>query len=142
MKVYVGGKWQDKVRVRAVMDVLRAHGHTITHDWTYEDPKTPYYDVPITDIRAIERADCIVLALVEDLGYTGSWVEMGAALAYGRPVYIIYGDWLYRQFGHSDDPTAWRNVFLWHPLVQHFSRFPDHRATSAVLYSLSQETKA
>ena len=129
MKIYVAGKWGDKERVRTVIDVLMANGHTITHDWTAEEAqKIPYFQVPLQDLHAVKEADCIVMVLVENLGYVGAWVELGAALAYRRPVYVIMGKWLYEQFNHAEGPFKRPKAFLWHPLVHKWEDFPNQRA--------------
>ena len=46
MKIYLAGKWADRVDIRTVMDSLEAKGHVITHDWTAcesSDERTPEY---------------------------------------------------------------------------------------------------
>lgn len=87
MKVYVAGKWEDKARVSAVQNLLRAQGHTITYDWVQnEDPVSAVQ--AMNDLHGVMKADALVFVAYEDLGFRGAYVEMGMALALGKPVYL------------------------------------------------------
>lgn len=38
MRVYVAGKFEETVAVRAVMNAFRQRGHEVTYDWTVTPP--------------------------------------------------------------------------------------------------------
>lgn len=105
MDVYVASKFEEQERVRAVMKILTAAGHTITHDWTHE---TQFGTAAaVRDFEGVRMSDALVLVLEKDLPYRGAWTELGIALAYGIPVYVIgtYGT------------TVESNIFLTMPNV-------------------------
>ena len=87
MKVYVAAKFQQKARVRAIYDGLRAFGHTVTHDWTHEDEGertgkelTDYLTrCAEDDVAGVKEADVIIL--LPHVGGRGLWVEFGLALS-------------------------------------------------------------
>ena len=107
MKIYVASKFENKDRVREVMNQLRMAGHEITHDWTREKPhptpaqRTQYAE---DDRQAVLRADAYVGIFEKDLKYSGALVELGIAVARGIPIYIL---------GSAID----RNIFLMLPNV-------------------------
>lgn len=90
LKVYVASKWENKRRVREVMGMLELSGHEITYDWTHQEVDTRTQ--AIRDLRGVVDADVYVGIFEEEASYKGALVEMGAALALGKPVYIL-GDW-------------------------------------------------
>ena len=128
MLVYVAGKWEDKERVRAVMEELIATGHRVTHDWTTEEGSDSYTERALNDLRGVWFADALVIVAVNtELPYRGTLVELGAALALGKPVYVIGGKgW----FTSEKDETGM--IFTSHPLVQPISRWPDWAVSPAI----------
>lgn len=109
-RVYVAGKFENKENVRAVMELLVINGHTITHDWTHEDP-AGLEGVELAkylrgcaekDLAGVLKADVLVV-LPEDPGTgrptVGRWLEVGAALASDVPV-VIVGDSPLGVFSH------------------------------------------
>lgn len=103
LKVYVASKFEEKERVREVMNLLRAVGHEITHDWTQVEQFTRL--AAMKDLRGVTDADVLVGIFEKPLKYKGAYVELGAALALGKPVYIL-GD------------AARKCIFLKHPNVR------------------------
>lgn len=87
MKLYVAGKYEDKMRVREVMDQFITAGHSITYDWTTNEQVSQ--DQAMADMAGVAEADAVVLVVEKALPYAGTLVEFGIALAYGKPVYLI-----------------------------------------------------
>lgn len=87
MKVYVAAKFEEKVRVRAVCDLLRENGHTVTHDWTHETEGGSEAEQARADLDGVLAAD-VVIVLAHHAG-RGLWIEMGAALATGKKVIYV-----------------------------------------------------
>lgn len=87
-RIYVAGKFEDIERVRAVQDVLKGAGHTITFDWTRDEDGFTAVQA-MRDMRGVLTADALVFVAYEDLGFRGSYVEFGMALMRGIPIYLI-----------------------------------------------------
>lgn len=95
MRVYVAAKFEDKERVRALYAKLRAAGHEITHDWTFETEegmsgeRLEHYlrDCAEDDLEGVSTAD-IFLMYPHEQG-KGEYVELGAALVFGKPIVTI-----------------------------------------------------
>lgn len=107
MKFYVAGNYsKDKLRCRYIMEDIKRAGHFVTEDWT--DPKydhAPHDLCCRVDCEGIQNADALILYAVFERQYRGAFVEMGLALAWNKPVYII---------GNAIDTC----VFTAHPLVK------------------------
>ncbi len=107
MKIYVAGKFEDQKRVKNIQEQLISRGHEITKDWT-EDKEAengfPVINV-VEDMRGIATADAYVGVFVDKFNYKGALVELGAAIALRKKVYVI---------GHGADSC----IFLSHPLVR------------------------
>jgi hypothetical protein len=114
MQIYVGAKWEEKPRVRALYARLRAAGHVITHDWTQENDEGLLGNARLRyhltcagqDIHAVIRAELVVI-LPHPQG-KGMYAELGAALALQRPILIV---------GDSETAGEWC-IFLRHWLCQ------------------------
>lgn len=100
-KVYVAAPWILRERAIEAAKILEAGKHQITRKWwLYEDPASgpngqghatlSLYAVALAelDIKAVRDADAVVCLVPKD-GGVGMWVEMGAALALGKPVYHV-----------------------------------------------------
>jgi len=109
MKFYIGGKWEEREGVRKLQNELRRLGHIITIDWTWHEEDDPGFpsQYAIEDIVGVTSCDAYVGRFVSKVNYRGALVEMGAALAGGKRVFII---------GHAIDSCLFAN----HPLVQRF----------------------
>lgn len=92
MRVYVAGKWEERLRAREVMETIRAKGHVITHDWTHE-PKEETDEVLLEcanlDVQGVESADALVFVAEKNLKFAGAYTELGIAIAHDLPVYVL-----------------------------------------------------
>lgn len=109
MKFYVAGKWEEREEIRKLQAELRRLGHLITIDWTWHEVDDPGFpsQYAVEDIIGATSADAYIGVFVNSHSYKGALVEMGAALACGKSVYII---------GRAIDSC----LFAGHPLVQRF----------------------
>jgi len=95
MNVYVAGKFEEKELVRTVQRTLLERGHTITHDWTGEDAtgmegeqlEEYLADNASRDVDGVAAAEA-VLILNHPKGF-GMMAEMGMAIAWNIPIYVI-----------------------------------------------------
>jgi hypothetical protein len=95
IKVYVAGKFQDRLKLREVMAELRGEGFTVTHDWTFEDEGSVTKDelpgylrkCALLDLQGVRDANFVLLFGHPEL--KGALIEAGAALALGTPVLVI-----------------------------------------------------
>ena len=115
-RIYVAGKWQDRKRVQEIQERLRRRGHTITIDWTChefdaKDGVVAGFDelalFALEDEWGVRSADAVIAVMEQDYSYKGAWVEIGMALALGKPVYML------GTAGHSC-------IFVNHPSIQPF----------------------
>lgn len=88
MKIYIAGKWEEKERVREVMQQLIVAGHSITYDWTKDESSFTERQA-LADREGVLEADAFVGVFEKDLRYSGALVEMGIAVARGIPVHIL-----------------------------------------------------
>lgn len=113
MKFYCASKYEDRKETRVLMGELIDRGHKITCDWTVHYPKPVeerkwFYSLyAIEDIKGIRECDALVALFINEHHYRGAWIEIGGALALGKPVYII---------GHGGDGC----LFLYHPNIHKF----------------------
>ena len=96
MRIYVATSFLNRNEARRVMVLLRAAGHSITHDWTYEDPygrvgpelQRYFGECAATDVAAVVAADAL-LVLHHERG-RGMLVELGIALADpAKPILVV-----------------------------------------------------
>lgn len=93
--IYVAGKFEEKARVREVQRQLEDLQYYITHDWTKEDAGTLQGDAleaylaqcAANDYTGVRDADA-VLVLNHDRAF-GAMSEMGMAIAWGIPVFVV-----------------------------------------------------
>lgn len=107
MKVYVAGAATHGLSrefqglVGFLRDVL---GHEITHEWWLSEEKTA--EQALRDLQGVQEADAVIAVFThDDYPYRGTWVEVGYALALGKPVYIV---------GTAGDQC----IFVHHPNVR------------------------
>lgn len=88
-RVYVASKFENTDAVRDAYARLRALGFVITFDWTgcaVTDPGYPHEHAQ-ADFTGVASADLFLL--IDHPGMKGAFVELGIALAYEKPVYIV-----------------------------------------------------
>ncbi len=109
MRIFVSGKFEDRLNIRRIQNVLRAMGFEITEDWTYHEYSDKGYpvDYAISDVRGVLKSDIYVGRFVADYNYKGAFVELGVALGKGNLCMII---------GHAIDDC----IFVNHPLIRQF----------------------
>lgn len=128
MRIYVAGKWDDKVPIQQVMGYLVSMGHTITHDWTrFEVGTNPHINIfdsrphhlqhlsisAQLDIDGVRHADLVLVLMTDSkYAYRGSFSELGCALGLGKPIVMV-----------CPDPNAYcrSNCFFHHPSIIHFN---------------------
>lgn len=120
MKFYVAGKWQDRYTVMWLQNALIERGHTITCDWTNHDfgkdgvlaTKIQLINIALEDAKGVKDCDVYVGICLSEYNYKGLWVEMGMAIAWEKPVYIV---------GEAGDCC----IFMNHTAVQPFRTMED-----------------
>lgn len=88
MNFYIGSRFANIERVRALRDRLLSQGHTHTYDWTTNDRATSLEDlqaIGTSEFEAIRASDFVVILLPAG---NSSHVELGIALGAGVPVFI------------------------------------------------------
>jgi hypothetical protein len=103
----VSAKYCERARARKLMADLERQGHRITVDWTNhtQEDNEHLREYAIEDIKGATHAHVAIFIMERNHKYKGCWVEMGAALAKGRKVFII---------GRAGDSC----VFVNHPRVR------------------------
>jgi len=91
-----------------LLDALKGSGWAQTFAWTDQDPDPgAYADIAQAELAGVRQADVLIVLLP---GGFGTHVEIGAALALGKPVII-----------HAPDrktlETPYPCVFHYHPMV-------------------------
>jgi len=91
VKVYLAGSWENRHKIRKMMDRIEKAGHIITTDWTWHDSDNPatLTDYANGDYLGVKRAD--VLVLDGETRSSGKMTEFGMAIAWNKPV-ILIGD--------------------------------------------------
>jgi nucleoside 2-deoxyribosyltransferase len=105
MKVYLASSFALKGRVQAITDELASKGVETTVSWWRRDAKERlaglgdddwYADGTVqeifrTDLAGVDAADALVLVCPEDAPcrFNGANVELGYALAKGKPLFAI-----------------------------------------------------
>jgi len=129
MKFYVATKWENHIEAQMWMDFLSELGHEITHDWTehaYGDGHSRGEHAEL-DIKGVQDADAVVLLWYPNM--LGAFIEVGAALGLGKPVYIV-----------GEDSCFDKSIFFFHPLVK--NKFELIYDLTQKVYDLSQKVAA
>lgn len=95
MKIYIAAKFENREPVQVLRDHLRKLGHTVTYDWTVAENQytADYFGNPdqklvaLFDLRG--ATSCDVMVIYPHIKGRGQYVEMGAALALGKPVLLM-----------------------------------------------------
>lgn len=91
MRFYVASKFENKEAVGHVIEKLGVFGHQVTYDWRYA--KVNDMDQAVRDYLGVEMADFVVGIFEKDAVYKGAIAEIGMAIAWQKPIFII-GNWL------------------------------------------------
>jgi len=118
-RVYLGGKFDERVQIRGYMTELEKLNFVITHDWaTYESKSEhPQADMAAKDVEGVKSADAVVLLMLDpEYAYRGTFSELGVALGTNKRIYIV-----------CPDPKAKcrSNVFFHHPQVHVLASWED-----------------
>ena len=117
MKYYIATAFSNKEEHKICRRFFSDMGYELTFDWTvYPIIADPYvmYTIAMKEIDAIKAADFIVVLLP---GGRGTHTELGAALALGKPVFLVAP--------HPQqllDSQGLPNPFYYHSLVKMVSR--------------------
>lgn len=93
--IYVAGKFEEKETVRAAQRQLEERDFTISHDWTQEDAVGLKDEVlgsylaqcAENDYVGVRDADAVLL--LNHQRAFGAMVEMGLAIGWGIPVFVV-----------------------------------------------------
>lgn len=106
LRVYTAMAFGGYERVRRLNQDLREVGHVVTHDWTlgdqfgddghpiitreneHEQEIAVLRQAAISDSRGVRTADLVVY-LADDPAAMGALIEVGQAIAYGVPVWVV-----------------------------------------------------
>lgn len=113
MKIYVASGLANIERAAWLNTQLRGQGHDITYDWTIHGPAGHLGAAGLGRIAEKEAQGVLAADLLIALlpGARGTHVEIGMALAAGRPVII----WDETRQAFTDMPTTC--AFYFHPRV-------------------------
>jgi nucleoside 2-deoxyribosyltransferase len=113
VKIFVAGKVGQEKSAREAMSILSQAGHEISFDWTaiphlkpYDENSEASRQAALLESQGVLESDALVL-LAHDKGI-GMYVELGMAIASGKPIYVVGSE------------TS-RTMFLYHPLVRRVS---------------------
>lgn len=107
---------QNRARAAALMDLLRACGHSVTYDWTrHGDVRDRGEDVmrrtASYEVQGVADAELVILLLP---GGKGTHTELGVALSTLSNKQI----WLWSEDGHELQGGADTCVFYHHPAIR------------------------
>jgi nucleoside 2-deoxyribosyltransferase len=108
-RFYLATRKDRTAEATAVAQALEAQGWERTLDWsTLDDQADSYAEIALAELTAVRAADLLIVLLP---GGLGTHVEIGAALALGKPVIIHARDQVVL---HTPYPC----VFHYHPNVK------------------------
>jgi nucleoside 2-deoxyribosyltransferase len=86
-RFYLATRKDRSEQVAPLLAALKAHGWERTYAWTAEDEAGPdqYADIALQELKGVSEADVLIVLLP---GGYGTHVEIGAALALGKPVIL------------------------------------------------------
>ncbi len=116
MKFYIASKLENYAQVQQLSALLTQQGWTHTYDWTVhgsvkETDVETLRAVGQRELDGVRAADIVVVLTPEG---RGTHVELGAAVALNKAVYLCHRDDRYFQ---CDDNTS---AFYWLPNIRHF----------------------
>lgn len=113
MKFYIASKLENHAAVEGLRDLLKELGHEVTYDWTVHGPVyrsglERVREVAIDEAQGVLSADFVVVLWP---GGRGTHVEMGMAIAAGKPVIFVSDD------ERHHEATTETCAFYHHPQV-------------------------
>lgn len=115
LRFYIGTGWENRELAREVAAKLQSAGWKQTYDWTHHTEDDDRKKIAIVELGAIQRADIVIILLP---GGRGTHIELGAALAIGKPV-VIWAE---------DTDALWKNErycpYYDHPNIFLFAGWP------------------
>ena len=109
-RFYLATRKDRSQQAEPLLEALKAQGWERTFVWTAQDEASTngYADVAVEELAGVRKADVLIVLLP---GGYGTHVEIGAALALGKPVIL-----------HSPDrrtlETPYPCIFHYHPGVR------------------------
>jgi len=109
-RFYVATRKDRSAQANALSEILRAEGWERTFAWTELDAAKPeeFAATAVAEVEAVRLADVLIVLLP---GGYGTHVEIGAALALGKPVILHAPD-------RNTLETPYPCVFHYHPGVK------------------------
>jgi hypothetical protein len=116
IRIFVSGKYDDKLSIRKKINILHRQGHEITYDWTRATPTKNKNDMirkAVLEVLAIKESDIHVVILNDNkYTYRGTFAELGCSVGLGKNI-MIY---------HKPGKSPFMNSHFYnHPLVKHFT---------------------
>lgn len=130
MKFYVASRFGNFEAVRRMNDAIQKMGHMLTMDWTKTgelgcsshperlgDPTVLAYAV--SDKHGAMNCDVLILLVTDDM--CGAYMEVGMALAMGRPVFVVGEIKRWSIFYHLPQILFFKNEW---DCIQHLRKMP------------------
>lgn len=117
MKIFVSGKFDDKLFIKNKINELQDLGYEITFDWTSFEDNTVNKSIAtlaaINDIDGVKNCDVhIIIISDKDYIYRGTFTELGCSLGLNKKILI----WC-----PFEDAFCMSNPFYYHPSIRHFN---------------------
>lgn len=98
LRVYVAGASKELDRARVAMDVIRERGMEVTSTWVEKireagraneglSPRVAF-EAALGCFREVSAADALLILVKPDGASVGAYVEVGIALAQGKPIVV------------------------------------------------------
>jgi len=94
-KVFVAGKYADRLLLREKMLILQKLGYVITYDWSLIDcdnknTTLSKQDIAMMDVVGVKKCDILVIILDDkDYTYRGTMVELGIAIGLNKKIFVV-----------------------------------------------------
>lgn len=90
MKYYIASKLENSTKVKSLANAFTELGWEQTYDWTvhgsvHDKGEEVLQQVTLQELGGVKKADAVIIVLP---GGRGTHAELGAALAYNKPVFI------------------------------------------------------
>jgi len=119
MRIYLASSLTNINNVRQLRDVLTQHGHVITYDWTLHGQVRGSQEqlraIALNEMTGVYDAQ-IVIALLP--GRRGTHTEIGAAIAYHKPIILCADDLSLFDTDSPETTMAYHHPSIWSKLVK------------------------